>query len=96
MARFSIELIIWCLRTQTSGASFPPEGAPRLRVFPFAWLGSLFSWNVSPIYAAIDDVFASCVNLTSSRLKREGSSMKGACPVSGYQEAVLVGHVLRM
>jgi hypothetical protein len=32
----------------------------------------------------------------SSRLNRSGSSRKGACPASAYQDAVLVRHFLRI
>ena len=35
-------------------------------------------------------------NSASSRLNRSGSSRKGACPVSGYQDAVLARHFSRI
>jgi hypothetical protein len=43
-----------------------------------------------------NDPFASRANSASSRLNREGSSRKGACPVSRYQDAATDGHVFRM
>ena len=42
------------------------------------------------------DPFAAHAKSASSRLNREGSSRKGACPVSRYQDAVPDGHVFRM